>query len=120
AVLFNDAAIAPLGEPRVDVVATAKIDLKAGETLDGIGNYMTYGQCETSTITIEEQLLPMGLAEGCILKNDIPRDQVITYEDVIVPKGRFSDKLRQEQNEYFDDYHHEIVEKIPHLFSPPY
>jgi predicted homoserine dehydrogenase-like protein len=120
AVLFNDAAIAPLGAPRVDVVTTAKINLKAGETLDGIGNYMTYGQCETSMITIEEELLPMGLAEGCILKNDIPCDQVITYEDVIVPKERFSDKLRKEQNEYFDDLHHEIVEKIPHLFSPPY
>jgi predicted homoserine dehydrogenase-like protein len=120
AVLFNDAAIAPLGEPRVDVVATAKINLKAGETLDGIGNFMTYGQCETSMITIEENLLPMGLAQGCILKTDIPRDQVITYDDVILPKDRFSDKLRQEQNEYFHDYYHGIVEKFPHFFSPPY
>ena len=102
AVLFNDAAIAPLGAPRIDVVATAKINLKAGETLDGIGNYMTYGQCETSMITIEEELLPMGLAEGCILKNDIPRDQVITYDDVIIPEDRFCDKLRLEQDEYFN------------------
>src|SRR6478609_2580218 len=102
AVLFNDAAITPLGAPRVDVVATAKINLKAGEILDGIGNYMTYGQCETSMITIEEELLPMGLAEGCILKNDIPRDQVITYDDVIIPEDRFCDKLRLEQDEYFN------------------
>jgi predicted homoserine dehydrogenase-like protein len=102
AVLFNDAAIAPLGAPRVDVVTTAKVNLKAGETLDGIGHYMTYGQCETSMITIEEDLLPMGLARGCILKNDIPRDQVITYKDVIVPEDRFCDKLRLEQNEYFN------------------
>jgi predicted homoserine dehydrogenase-like protein len=102
AVLFNDAAIAPSGAPRVDVVTTAKINLKAGETLDGIGNYMTYGQCETSMITTEEELLPMGLAEGCILKNDIPRDQVITYDDVIIPDDRFCDKLRSEQNEYFN------------------
>ena len=62
---------------------------------------MTYGQCETAEITAEQQLLPMGLSEGCILKRDIPRDQVITYADVIVPKDRFCDKLRQEQNEYF-------------------
>src|SRR5690606_27111331 len=34
-VLFNDVVIAPQGAPVVDVVATAKIDLKAGETLDG-------------------------------------------------------------------------------------
>ena len=101
AVLFNDAAITPLGAPLVEVVATAKIDLKAGQALDGIGCYMTYGQCETAEITAEQQLLPMGLAEGCVLTRDIPKDQVLTYADVILPKGRFCDKLRQEQNEYF-------------------
>ena len=51
AVLFNDAAITPLGAPLVEVVTTAKIDLKAGQSLDGIGCYMTYGQCETAEIT---------------------------------------------------------------------
>ncbi len=101
AVLFNDAAITPLGAPLVEVVTTAKIDLKAGQSLDGIGCYMTYGQCETAEITAEQQLLPMGLAEGCVLTRDIPKDQVLTYADVILPKGRFCDKLRQEQNEYF-------------------
>lgn len=101
AVLFNDAAITPLGVPLVEVVATAKIDLKAGQSLDGIGCYMTYGQCETADITAEQQLLPMGLAEGCILKRDIAKDQVLTYADVILPKDRFCDKLRQEQNDYF-------------------
>lgn len=101
AVLFNDAAITPIGPPLVEVVATAKIDLKAGETLDGIGCYMTYGQCETADITAEQNLLPMGLAEGCKLVRDIPKDQVLTYADVILPKDRFCDKLRQEQNDYF-------------------
>jgi len=101
AVLFNDATITPLGAPLVDVVTTAKIDLKAGQSLDGLGCYMTYGQCETAEITAEQQLLPIGLAEGCVLKNDVPKDQVLTYADVTLPKGRFCDKLRQEQNEYF-------------------
>ena len=101
AVLFKDAAITPLGPPQVEVVATAKIDLKAGQSVDGIGCYMTYGQCETAEITADQQLLPMGLAEGCVLKRDIPKDQVLTYADVILPKDRFCDKLRQEQNEYF-------------------
>lgn len=101
AVLFNDAAITPIGPPLVEVVTTAKINLKAGETLDGIGCYMSYGQCETADITADQQLLPMGLAEGCVLKRDIPKDQVLTYADVILPKDRFCDKLRQEQNEYF-------------------
>jgi predicted homoserine dehydrogenase-like protein len=44
AVLFSDAAIAPLGGPRVEVITTAKTDLEEGQRLDGIGGYMTYGQ----------------------------------------------------------------------------
>lgn len=100
-VLFNDAAIAPIGGPVVDVVATAKIDLKAGETLDGLGWYMTYGQCENYDTVRAQNLLPMGLAEGCRLKRDIPKDQVLTYDDVELPDGSLSHKLRAEQDAYF-------------------
>jgi predicted homoserine dehydrogenase-like protein len=101
AVIFKDYVLAPLGAPVVDVVTTAKIDLKAGETLDGIGYYMTYGQCENSNIVQEQNLLPIGLAEGCRLKRDIPKDQVLTYDDVELPQGRLCDQLRSEQNSYF-------------------
>jgi predicted homoserine dehydrogenase-like protein len=101
AVLFGDAAIAPRGAPVVDVVATAKIPLKAGQVIDGIGYYMTYGQCENSDIVKAEGLLPMGLAEGCVLKRDIPRDRVLRLDDVEIPEGRLCDKLRVEQNSYF-------------------
>ncbi|WP_448266855.1 NAD(P)H-dependent oxidoreductase [Nostoc sp. DSM 114159] len=101
AVLFGDAVMSPLAGPLVDVVTTAKIDLKAGETLDGIGYYMTYGQCENSDIVQQQNLLPMGLAEGCRLKRDISKDRVLTYEDVELPEGRLCDRLRAEQNAYF-------------------
>lgn len=102
AVLFRDAAITPI-DHLVDVVATAKIDLKKGDTLDGIGHYMTYGLCENTEVSIPQNLLPLGLAEGCVLKNDINKDQVITYEDVILPPGRVCDKLRNEQTAYFGE-----------------
>jgi predicted homoserine dehydrogenase-like protein len=101
AVLFGDAAVTPLGGPLVEVVATAKTDLKAGQVLDGIGYYMTYGQCENSNVVQAENLLPMGIAEGCCLKRDIPRDQVLTYSDVELPDYRLSDRLRAEQNAHF-------------------
>ncbi len=101
AVLFGDAAIAPLGAPCVDVVAAAKIDLKEGQKLDGLGHYMTYGLCENSDVVRDQNLLPIGLAEDCRLKRDIPKDQVLTYEDVELPIGRLCDKLRKEQNKYF-------------------
>jgi predicted homoserine dehydrogenase-like protein len=101
-VLLKDRVIAPLAGPMVDVVATAKIDLKAGETLDGIGYYMSYGQCENADIAQAQNLLPMGLAEGCRLKRDIPKDQVLSYADVELPQERLCDKLRAEQNAYFE------------------
>ncbi|HLP92230.1 MAG TPA: Gfo/Idh/MocA family oxidoreductase [Nostocaceae cyanobacterium] len=100
-VLFQDTVLAPIGAPMVDVVATAKINLQAGEILDGIGYYMTYGQCENSDIVRQQNLLPIGLAEGCRLKRDIPRDQVISYDDVELPPGRLADRLRLEQNNHF-------------------
>lgn len=101
AVLFNDAALTPLDKPYVEVVAAAKTDLKAGSTIDGIGEYMTYGLAENADVTRSERLLPIGVAESCILKRDIPKDQVITYDDVILPEGRLIDRLRDEQSEYF-------------------
>ncbi|WP_226704812.1 NAD(P)H-dependent oxidoreductase [Microbulbifer elongatus] len=101
AALFQDAAVTPLAGPMVDVVATAKIDLKVGQVLDGIGWYMTYGQAENSDTVYEEKLLPMGLAEGCVLKRDIPKDTVLTYDDVTLPPGRLVDKLRCRQDQIF-------------------
>ncbi len=103
AVLLGDVALAPLGKPYVEVVATAKRDLKAGEVIDGIGWYMTYGECENADIREKERLLPLGLAEGCILKRDIARDTTLSFDDVIVPEGRFADQLYKEQEEYFRD-----------------
>jgi len=100
AVLFNDAALTPIG-PFVEVITTAKIDLKAGDMIDGIGHYMTYGLCENADVCHKEKLLPIGVAEGCILKNNIDKDKAITYEDVIVPKHRLIDTLRKEQQKYF-------------------
>ena len=90
-----------MGGPEVDVVATAKIDLKAGETIDGLGGYSTYGQCENADVTLRERLLPMGLAEGCRLKRDVARDTVLTCDDVDLPAGRLVNALRQEQDRTF-------------------
>jgi predicted homoserine dehydrogenase-like protein len=101
AVLFGDAAIAPLGAPRVDVVATAKVNLKAGQIFDGMGGYMTYGQAENSSVVRAQNLLPIGLVEGCRLKKDLARDQVLTFEDIELPANRLCDKLWVEQDTYF-------------------
>ena len=101
AVLFQDAAVAPLGTPVCEVLTMAKRDLKTGEVLDGIGGFTCYGTIENADVCQIENMLPMGLSQGCRLKRDLPRDQAITYADVEVPDGRLSDKLRAEQQAYF-------------------
>jgi predicted homoserine dehydrogenase-like protein len=101
AVLCSDPVLQPLAGPMVDVVATAKVDLKAGQAIDTIGGYFTYGQAENYDVSLREHLLPMGLAEGCQLKHDVSKDAVLTYEDVEVPPGRLCDRLRAEQTKHF-------------------
>ena len=101
AVLFGDAVLQPLGGPLVEVVTTAKRDLKAGETIDGLGGYMTYGQAERADTTERAELLPIGVAEDCRLKRDVAKDSVLTYADIELPEGRLIDRLRSEQSEKF-------------------
>jgi predicted homoserine dehydrogenase-like protein len=101
AVLFHDATVAPKGKPICDVIAVAKRDLRATEVLDGIGGFTCYGTIDNSDVVKNQDLLPMGLSEGCKLKRDIAKDQAISYNDVEIPADRLIDRLRAEQNAYF-------------------
>jgi predicted homoserine dehydrogenase-like protein len=85
------------------VITQAKRDLKAGEDLDGIGGCTTYGAIENSDVCQVNNLLPMGLSEGCRLKRDVPIDYALTYDDVELPDGRLADQLRTEQNLFFGE-----------------
>lgn len=99
--LFRDCLAKPLGGPVVEVCTVAKRDLTAGEVLDDYGMYMTYGEAVNTDEMSKGRYLPEGLVEGCILKKDIKRDEVITYDDVKLPPGRLADKLRAEQYKHF-------------------
>jgi predicted homoserine dehydrogenase-like protein len=103
AVLFRDSVAKPLGGPVVEVCAVAKRDLKAGETLDDYGKYMTYGEAVNSPEMRRERYLPEGLVEDCRLIRDVPKDAVLTYDDVVLPPGRLADRLRDEQYAHFAD-----------------
>lgn len=101
AALFHDATLAPAGKPMVDVVAVAKTDLKAGEQIDRLGGYSYYGICVNYDESLKAGYLPAGIAEDCVLKRDMKKDEILTYGDVIIPDGRISDILRAKQNELF-------------------
>src|SRR5690606_28865843 len=102
AVLFHDATVAPIGAPAGDSVAIAKRELKAGETLDGIGGFCCYTLLENFDVSRAENALPMGISEGCVLKRDVPKDSLVTYDDVVLAEGRLCDRLRLGMNEMVD------------------
>jgi predicted homoserine dehydrogenase-like protein len=101
AVLFGDAVGQAIGAPVVEVVAIAKRDLQAGETLDSFGRYMTYGQAEKASVVRAMGLLPEGLAEGCRLKRAIAQGQPIHWSDVEAPSQDLAHRLYAEQQALF-------------------
>lgn len=101
AVLLHDAAIAPLGPPRVEVITMAKRALPSGAVLDGLGGFDYYGEAERAEAVATQRLLPVGVAEGSRLLRDIAVDEPIRYDDVALPSGRLVDELRHRQAELF-------------------
>jgi predicted homoserine dehydrogenase-like protein len=97
AALFGEAAVAPLGAPVCEVATHAKRDLTEGQTLDGVGGFDCYGLIENASTFRAENLLPIGLAEGCRLRRDVTRDAPIRLADVETPAGRLCDALYAEQ-----------------------
>ncbi|OAP58155.1 hypothetical protein AYL99_07245 [Fonsecaea erecta] len=86
---YSVASIMSRGEPTGqtktfagDVVATAKRDLSAGEILDGEGGYTVVGTLMPAQASLEMGGLPIGLAHGVKLKNDIKKDQCLSWGDV--------------------------------------
>ena len=95
AVLDHEPTIAPLGSPVVEVITIAKRDLKAGDTLDGIGGFTCYGE-----IDVAEQangFLPIGLAEQAVLTHAIAKGEPIPLDAVELKADAVLTELRAEQ-----------------------
>ncbi|MCS0493958.1 Gfo/Idh/MocA family oxidoreductase [Ancylobacter sp. MQZ15Z-1] len=99
--LFGDNLAPPMDGPVVEVCAVAKRDLEAGEVLDEYGMYMTYGEAANADEMSRGRYLPEGLVQGCRLLRAVPKDAVLTYDDVALSPGRLADRLRAEQYERF-------------------
>ena len=66
-----------------DVVATAKRDLAAGETLDGEGGYTVYGKLLPAADSLALGGLPLGLAHGVTLKRSVAANTPVRWEDAV-------------------------------------
>jgi len=98
AVIHHDATVAPLAGPVCEVLSIAKRDLKAGERLDGVGGFCTYGLIDNRAAARAVDALPIALSEGCVLRRDISKDAVISFADVDSPRGRLVETLWRDQN----------------------
>jgi predicted homoserine dehydrogenase-like protein len=84
-----------------DVVATAKRDLKVGETLDGEGGYTVWGRLYPARASLEFGGLPIGLAHKVKLRRDIPAHQPIAWSDVDVDESLAAVRIRREMEAHF-------------------
>lgn len=78
----------PTGAPdsfRADAVAVAKQALRAGTTLDGEGGHTVYGRLMPASASLAAEALPIGLAHGVRLVNDVAAGTVVTWRDVAAP-----------------------------------
>jgi predicted homoserine dehydrogenase-like protein len=94
----------PTGQPvawRGDVVATAKRDLAAGETLDGEGGYTVYGKLMPAADSLALGGLPLGLAHGVTLKRAIGANAPVRWEDVQYDADADAVKFRREMERVF-------------------
>ncbi len=81
---------------RADCVATAKRDLKAGETLDGEGGYTVYGKLMPASDSLKAGGLPIGLAHKVKLLKDVAAGRPVSWADVAIDEGAEAVRIRRE------------------------
>ena len=102
------ASVALRGEPtgvatawNADVVATAKRDLKAGETLDGEGGYTVWGKLLPGAKSAAMGGLPLGLAHNVKVVRAVAQGQSLTWADVAMDETTDAYKVRREMEQMF-------------------
>ena len=89
----------PTGTPMAfaaDVVATAKRDLAAGESLDGEGGYTIWGKLMPASDSVEAGGLPIGLASGVTLNRPVAANQCVRWSDVEVDESSLAVTVRRQ------------------------
>lgn len=98
AVLYGKADMVPLDRPVSEVAAVAKRDLKAGETLDQIGEYTYRAWAMETSRARAARALPAGLLTGAVTTAAIAKGELITAHNTTLPDARIVD-LRRRQDE---------------------
>lgn len=95
----------PTGAPQAfvaDVVAVAKRDLRAGETLDGEGGTTVYGRLMPAADSLARGALPVGLADGRRLLRPVAAGEVVHRPDVELGEESEAAQVRAEMERVFN------------------
>ena len=84
-----------------DVVATAKRDLQAGEMLDGEGGYTVWGKLTPAATSLQQGMLPIGLAHNIKLRNSVKTNQPLYWNDVDFDESIEAFAIRRQMEKQF-------------------
>lgn len=99
AVIDNEPTIIPLDGLVSECITVAKIDLKAGQNIDGIGGYTTYGSIASKIESDANAYVPFGLVnKNARMLKDVKKGQLITQDMIALDTTTLIYKLRKEQD----------------------
>ena len=102
ACIDREPTIVPRAGHIAETGTVAKIDLKAGDLLDGIGGFTIRGTFICAKEAKAKNLLPMGLVnKKTQMLRDVKKGELITYEDVALDQNTLMIQLRRLQDELF-------------------
>jgi predicted homoserine dehydrogenase-like protein len=98
----------PTGCPtgfHADVAATAKRQLKAGETLDGEGGHCVWGRQMSAADSLALGALPLGLAADVTMRHAVDAGAILTYDDVVIDASDSAVTARRQMESAFNPSH---------------
>ncbi|WP_311641882.1 SAF domain-containing protein [Selenomonas noxia] len=103
-VIDGEPTIIPLDGPVSECIAVAKRDLKAGETIDGIGGYTTYGSIATAQETYEKGYVVYALVnKNTRMKCDVKKGTLLTLDMVELDTSTQLYQVRKEQDKMYNN-----------------
>ena len=97
-VLYGKADMVPLAKPVAEVCAVAKKSLKAGDTLDAIGEYCYRSWVMSVPEARSQKAIPCGLLKGATVIAPISKGGLITSENVTLPANSALVEMRKRQD----------------------
>jgi len=101
AVIYGESTAHPMKKLSSECITVAKQDLKAGQTLDEIGEFCYRASIELADVARQGKMLPVGLAKGSKLLCDVKRDEIITYDMVKMDDSSVLLQLRRIQDQMY-------------------